>query len=262
MAKKKSRPQRPSTPPPAPIQDDDSTLVDDLLAQLDSNTQSSPWPQPPPSHPAAPKQNPKSRFLARQARRAATIASASPQIDPASQERLQREIDEEEKAIRRTCDQLGLDIFHINPDGHCLFSSVADQLSSMAIIPKSQLAYLSVRRAAADYIQSHPDDFIPFLPSLSGEDTAGIMSRTEFERYCALIRDTAEWGGEPEILALSRAYDIPIYVVQGGIPSLVKHESDGADTGTSDRNIIFISYHRRMYGLGEHYNSLHRKSAA
>lgn len=108
---------------------------------------------------------------------------------------------------------------------------------------------MSVRRAAADYIQAHPDDFIPFLPSLTGED--GIMSPREFEQYCTSIRDTAEWGGEPEILALSRAYGVAIHVVQGGSPSIVKHEPEEADAKGSDRSIAFISYHRRMYGLGE-----------
>lgn len=119
----------------------------------------------------------------------------------------------------------------------------------MGIISKSQSDHISVRRAAADYIQSHPDDFIPFLPSLAGEDT--VMSHSELEQYCASIRNTAEWGGEPEILALSRAYSIAIHIVQGGPPPIVKHELDGTDVNTSDRSIAFISYHRRMYGLGE-----------
>jgi len=126
---------------------------------------------------------------------------------------------------------------------------VADQLSLLGIVSKSQSGYMSIRRAAADYILAHPDDFIPFLPSPTGED--GIMSRSEFEQYCTSIRDTAEWGGEPEILALSRAYGVAIHVVQGGSPSIVKHEPEEADAKTSDRSIAFISYHRRMYGLGE-----------
>ena len=63
-------------------------------------------------------------------------------------------------------------------------------------MPSSQATYAETRRAAADYIQAHPDDFIPFLPSLEGEDSAGatesgLMSQQEFEAYCAKIRDTA-----------------------------------------------------------------------
>ena len=103
----------------------------------------------------------------------------------------------------------------------------------------------------------HRDDFLPFLPSVDWEDGAGatesegMMSQREFQMYCASIRDTAAWGGEPEIMALSRAYNVPIHVVQAGRPPVVIHEpppnmSDGLDT-----KIVFISYHRRMYGLGE-----------
>lgn len=260
MPKKKARSQRPSIAHPNPTQDevndDNDNLVDDLLAQLDDTPLQSHPSQP--SQPALPKQNAKSRFLARQARRVAAVAQASPQVDPIAQERLQQEINEEEDAIRRACDRLGLEKYDINPDGHCLFSAVADQLSLLGIISKSQSTYVSVRRAAADYMQSHPDDFIPFLPSFADE----AMTHDEFEQYCASIRDTAEWGGEPEILALSRVYNIPIHVVQGGSPSIVKHDPMSPDINPSEKRIVFISYHRKMYGLGEHYNSLHRKGTS
>lgn len=68
-----------------------------------------------------------------------------------------------------------------------------------------------------------------------------------------MIRDTGAWGGEPEILALSRAYNVPIQVVQGGIPPVVVHRPDGHTSGDLDRDAttVRISFHRRMYGLGE-----------
>ena len=52
---------------------------------------------------------------------------------------------------------------------------------------------------------AHPDDFIPFLPSITGEDSAGatthdgIMTNTEFKKYCSLVEETGEWGGEREV---------------------------------------------------------------
>ena len=75
------------------------------------------------------------------------------------------------------------------------------------------------------------------------------MSRAQFERYCATMRDTAVWGGEPEILALSRAYNVPIHVVQGGTPPVVVHEP--SQDSSRGKQVVYISYHRRMYGLGE-----------
>jgi OTU domain-containing protein 6 len=105
---------------------------------------------------------------------------------------------------------------------------------------------------------AHPRDFVPFLPSVEGEDgtgagDSGIIGPGEYARYCANIRDTSVWGGEPEILALSRAYAITIHVVQSGQPPVVVHDPSGAPTtdNLKDQRAVRISYHRRMYGLGE-----------
>jgi OTU domain-containing protein 6 len=198
--------------------------------------------------------------LARQARKAAALAQVSGKEDPAVQARLKQELEHEESAIQRTCEELSLEVFNINPDGHCLFSAIADQLTLSGITPASEPNYKAVRRAAADYIQSHKDDFIPFL--LSGDNNVDVMSPQEFDQYCASIRDTAEWGGEPEIMALSRAYHVPIHVVQAGPPAIVKHDPGYTDAGAQSGRTAFISYHRRMYGLGEHYNSLRRKGSS
>ena len=145
----------------------------------------------------------------------------------------------------------------VTPDGHCLFSAVADQLQLLGILPAAQANYTTTRAVAANYILSHMDDFLPFLPSEVGEDAvgatdAGLMTPAQFQRYCAAIRTTAVWGGEPEILALSRAYNVPIHVVQGGTPPVVVHEpSPGTGPPPGAKSVVYISYHRRLYGLGE-----------
>ncbi len=106
----------------------------------------------------------------------------------------------------------------------------------------------------------HVDDFLPFLPSTGGEDTegantAGLMSIKQYEQYCVAIRDTGVWGGEPEIQALSRAYNVPIHVIQGGVPPVVVHDPSGSNTDDIHiKRALRISYHRRMYGLGEASN--------
>ena len=131
-------------------------------------------------------------------------------------------------------------------------------------MPPDQAGYIALRRAASNYIYTHPDDFLPFLPSIEGEDgtgatNAGFMTPAAFEQYCVAIRDTAIWGGEPEILALSRAYNVPIHVIQGGTPSLVVHNPTGGphDDNLREKRVLRISYHRRMYGLGEVRVMLH-----
>lgn len=90
----------------------------------------------------------------------------------------------------------------------------------------------------------------------------GLMSPAEFAYYCNTIRSTAAWGGEPEILALSRAYGVPIHVIQHGTPPIVAHNpSGGPNIGDiKAKDVVRISYHRRMYGLGE--VRLHSHTAA
>ena len=72
--------------------------------------------------------------------------------------------------------------------------------------------------------------------------------KTKLEKYCEIIRNTGAWGGEPEITALARAYNIPIHVYQWGQPPVVVHSPNSQRTAGP---IVQISYHRRMYGLGE-----------
>jgi len=141
---------------------------------------------------------------------------------------------------------------------------VADQLSLLGTVSPSQATYANTRKAAANFIHSHPEDFLPFLPSSLGEDgdgtlDGGFMTREQFDSYCTAMRDTAVWGGEPEIVALTRAFNTPIHIVQGGKPPIVVHHPSGEyREDFANQSAIWISYHRKLYGLGEHYNSLRR----
>jgi len=191
------------------------------------------------------------------------LADQHAPINTDADAKLEREAKEEERAINKMCNELGLEMHEINPDGHCLFSAVADQLVILNVVAPQEAHYIFTRQAAAEYMLAHPQDFVPFLPSVEGEDGAGsgdsgIIGPQEYARYCTSIRDTSVWGGEPEILALSRAYAIPIHVVQGGHPPVVVHDPSGAPKtdNLKEQRAVRISYHRRMYGLGEHYNSL------
>ncbi|KAG1782449.1 hypothetical protein EV702DRAFT_1176695 [Suillus placidus] len=262
----------------AQTEDNDNELVDDLLVELDSRNQTVQQESATVllemqehqentfkdnARPAKKKQDSRSRHEARLARKAAALAQNHPPIDLEADARLQREAKEEEVSIKETCDKLGVQTHEIPPDGHCLFSAVADQLTLLNILPPNQANYVTVRAAASNFIYTHPDDFLPFLPSAFGEDgvgatSAGFMTPQQFEQYCMTIKDTGAWGGEPEILALSRAYNVPIHVVQGGVPRIVEHNPDASPRSFS--KVARISFHRRLYGLGEHYNSLRPKT--
>ncbi|GAA5893933.1 deubiquitinase OTU2 [Sporobolomyces salmoneus] len=159
-----------------------------------------------------------------------------------------RSVELEKSQIDTQLKRLKVHVKEVNPDGHCLFSAIADQANFLKLAPTKE-DYQSTRTHAANYLRSHADDFLPFLVSDADPDMP--MSTAEYSRYCDTVEKTAEWGGEPEIRALSLHYQSPIYVVQAGTTEPVAH---GEDLPT-DRAML-ISYHRKQYGLGEHYNSL------
>jgi OTU domain-containing protein 6 len=164
-----------------------------------------------------------------------------------------------------------------------MFNAISDQLVEIGLLPpQNGQDPRYARQTAANYMLAHPDDFMPFLPSITGEDSAGatehdgLITESEFKKYCSNVAETGEWGGEPEVCsprilwpraqftrqiqALSRAFKVPIHVIQRGPPTIVSHGGDGDNFGggmTPEQSaaqgdkVVRISYHKRMYGLGE-----------
>jgi len=272
----KSKKAEPLPPPPEQYNDDDG-LVDDLLAQLDSRDASSKQAavvlsevqdrsmQDAQQATEKAKKDSRARFKAREERKAAALAANYAPVDSEADAKLIQAAKDELAHIQAVAESMGLAIQEINADGHCLYSAVADQLQLLSIIPPSACNYQTTRLAAATYMISHPNEFLPFLPSAEGEDgrgateSYGFMSPAQFERYCLTVRDTGAWGGEPEIMALSRAYMVPIIVVQSGPQPVVVHSPVQGGNEDPRQPGVKISYHRRLYGLGEHYNSLRPK---
>ena len=138
----------------------------------------------------------------------------------------------------------------IRSDGHCLYAAVADQLNDAGLGLKPSInveldntkkaAYAVTRQVAASYISQNPDDFIPFLEQ-------------PLDEYVRAIRETGEWGGHLEILALAKAYKVDINILHGD--GQVNQIESGEPMG---RGPLWLAYYRHSYGLGEHYNSLRR----
>ncbi|KAL7419961.1 OTU protein [Cryptotrichosporon argae] len=222
------------------------------------------------------KKSSKQKFAERQAKKKQALLESAPPSVPGWDAHLEQERQDEIRVIAGACDVLGREIFEIAPDGHCMYSAIADQLGLLGLLPVDQAASpYAARQAAAAFMRAHRDDFLPFLASVGGEDMPGatddgVMTDTQFGEYCHRVESTGEWGGEPEITALTRAFGVPIHVIQRGPPTVVSH--GGADDSfggaltpeqslQAGERVVRISYHRRMYGLGEHYNSL-RPAAA
>ncbi|KAF2271769.1 OTU-domain-containing protein, partial [Westerdykella ornata] len=206
---------------------------------------------PPAEAQSIPKKKP-NRAKARLARRAAEQeALAAQAAEEAANLPNQREL--ERIRMKELFDKYGLQEKEIRADGHCLYAAVADQMTvtGLGLKPKIQPLineekaelppYKVVRHAAADFIAQTPDDFVPFMEE-------------PLDNYLRKIRETGEWGGHLELLALAKAYGVKINVLHGD-GRIDKIEPGEGGTQDEEKE-IWLGYYKHGFGLGEHYNSL------
>uniref|UniRef100_A0A8D2D1R7 ubiquitinyl hydrolase 1 n=1 Tax=Sciurus vulgaris TaxID=55149 RepID=A0A8D2D1R7_SCIVU len=134
-----------------------------------------------------------------------------------------------------------LEIKQIPSDGHCMYRAIANQLKEQ----DCALTVAALRRQTAEYMQSHVEDFLPFLTN----PNSGNMYTPEFGKYCDDIVNTATWGGQLELRALSHILQTPIEIIQADSPAIIVGEE------YSKKPLILV-YMRHAYGLGGHYNSV------
>ncbi|XP_029416755.1 deubiquitinase OTUD6B isoform X3 [Nannospalax galili] len=139
-----------------------------------------------------------------------------------------------------------LEIKQIPSDGHCMYRALEDQLRDQ----DCALTVPALRKQTADYMQSHAEDFLPFLTNPS---TGDMYTPEEFGKYCEDIVNTAAWGGQLELRALSHILQTPIEILQADSPPIIVGEE-------YPKNPLILVYMRHAYGLGEHYNSVTRSS--
>ncbi|BDD55553.1 hypothetical protein MPDQ_004166 [Monascus purpureus] len=238
-------------------------VTDKVNGENDAHT-TSPASAPSQTTPAHRSKKP-NRHKARLARRAAEQAA----IAAAAAEEAATQIDRrgnEQEVMNAVFKRLGLREVEVNPDGHCLYSAVATQLDELGIglkpdpsrmilqyttqarvdtVTEPRLdGYRAVRAVVADYILEHKDDFAPFLAESLYE-------------YTRRIKLTADWGGQLELIAISRAYGVEINVIQndGRIEKIEPGDGPEADA-EGHRRVLWLAYFRHTYGLGEHYNAL------
>ena len=197
------------------------------------------------------------RQKARLARRAAEQEAAAEEAEKEAAD-LPNLREKERKAMQEAYSSRGLKEQEIRSDGHCLYAAVADQLehSHVGLKPLIQVDMISddtwqkpvvtgykiARQVAAEYMSQNPEDFLPFLEE-------------PLDKYVTAIRDTGEWGGHLEILALAKAYGVDINILQGN------GNVEKIQCGTDNKpRTLWLAYYHHSFGLGEHYNSLRKAS--
>lgn len=224
---------------------EDEITPEKLLEQLDLNKVEQPLDNPKPVASSEPTNNRRRRNRQKEklAKRDAEIARMKEEakLEASKQPDLKKI---EQEAIDQLCLVKHLTPYDIIPDGHCLFASILDQLKLRHDEVAQDLDVSKLRHYACEYMRRHKDDFTPYL---FDEET---MQLKDIEIYTEEMENTAKWGGELEILALSKHFDCPISIMMSGRPTHVLNES-------GKKPELKLVYYKHTYALGEHYNSLH-----
>lgn len=173
----------------------------------------------------------RNRQKERLARRAAEMeAAAAAAEEEAKNQPSHRDV--EIKKMKDLIKSWGLIERSIAPDGHCLYSA-------FAVVGGLEGGYKEARQKCGEFMLAHKDDFAGFLEE-------------PIEDHVKKVMGTAEWGGQAEVMALARALEVRVKVLQaeGGVVEM------GEEGGEKE---VWLAYYRHSFGLGEHYNALVKK---
>ncbi|XP_060760036.1 deubiquitinase OTUD6B [Neoarius graeffei] len=183
-----------------------------------------------------------SKAQKRRDKKAAQEKERENRIAEAEVENLSGSRHQEGLKLRQKLEEKQLQIKEISSDGHCMYRAVEDQLTGRG----RSLRIQELRVQTAQYMRSHEDDFLPFL---TNPNTGDMYTADEFEKYCSDVAETAAWGGQLELRALTHVLQLPIEIIQADSPAVIIGEE-------YDKPPIILVYMRHAYGLGEHYNSV------
>lgn len=155
----------------------------------------------------------------------------------------------EQEKLNKLLKSKNLEIREVDADGDCLFKAIEHQLSLLNNQQKNIFTFDKLRARTSDYMLENPDEFIPFLLN----DSGNLMTESEFKNYCHRVANTKQWGGNIELSALAKIIKRPIHIYQADSSQPIIIET--CDQEISDRPVL-LSFHKHLYCLGEHYNSL------
>lgn len=134
-----------------------------------------------------------------------------------------------------------LRVHPIAADRNCMYSVVLHQCNLSGESFALENTVTALRAATADYMLKNSADYQPFIESVERDSE-------RFGAYCERIRTETVWGGQVELRAVAEFLNVCIEVYAVGLP-IVK-------MGDETQPVLRVSYHRKYFGLGEHYNSL------
>lgn len=147
--------------------------------------------------------------------------------------------------IKEKLKKMGLEIKDVSADGNCMFYAISDQLKQQLDIDRP---FKELRMMTSEYMLNNADEFQPYMCS---EETGDAYGPEQYRDYCEKIKDCVApvWGSMTELKALSDLLKVRIEVVQAEGSEILIGASEGAI------GKLVVTFHRRMFGSGEHYNS-------
>ena len=138
----------------------------------------------------------------------------------------------------------GYRIDPIKRDGNCLFRAVAG-----AFLGDTEL-YPYVRKQCADFMEQEKEFFTPYVQIVTEE---GVMVKS-FDDHISNLRRDGDWGGDPEITALSGIFNCFLEVYKPSeTPDIIHFPSVIDDTNLRIR-LFYMNNHYsivRSDGVGE-----------
>lgn len=109
-------------------------------------------------------------------------------------------------------------------DGNCLYRALAHQClqsAQDALVDNcgAMTAYKVLRRKAADHIEAHRDDFVPFVVDTDSDESTEEQLRVYLDGIRGL-----EWGTQVEIQALAATLQVHIEVSDACMPACLARE--------------------------------------
>eukprot|EP00551_Chaetoceros_affinis_P004093 CAMPEP_0203683308 /NCGR_PEP_ID=MMETSP0090-20130426/47456_1 /ASSEMBLY_ACC=CAM_ASM_001088 /TAXON_ID=426623 /ORGANISM="Chaetoceros affinis, Strain CCMP159" /LENGTH=380 /DNA_ID=CAMNT_0050552449 /DNA_START=79 /DNA_END=1221 /DNA_ORIENTATION=+ len=150
-----------------------------------------------------------------------------------------------------------LTIEEVAADGNCLYRAVGRQLDRLSTSSGNSSStnndYTNMRVVCADQLMKGREEYEPFTNLTE-------YNVNSYEEYVGKVRGSSEWGGHVELRALSTALQKTIVVYSAeSSPLFITNDDGGANDAAADdddNNVIRLSFHRKYYALGEHYNSV------
>ena len=151
----------------------------------------------------------------------------------------------------------GLRVIRVQGDGKCMFRSIALGLARN----KGRILGPAAEEQEADQLRLAVAEALCRTPQRRRDFPEAVISLQvddNIQNYCKKIMSPSFWGGEPELLVLSKMLKVPIYVyiAEGGGSTYNPIYKFGENFSKAGKDWAKRRPVRLLYSNGNHYDLL------